>query len=361
MSSTTRPTETDLVDHPRGDLLEQVVGQPSPVGGHRVVAGHGADRDHVAVGALVALHADRADVGQHAEATATARGTGRPCGSRPGGSRRPRAATSSRSRVASPPTIRIASPGPGNGWRQTSRSGRPSSAPTAADLVLEQRPQRLDELELEVVGQAADVVVGLDRRRAGAAAGLDHVGVQRALDEEARRRRACRLLLEHADELGADHLALALGVGDARPARQEPVLGVDGDQRHLELVAEGGDRPARPRSCASGRGRRTRTSAGRRSRGARAARPRSSRRRRTARRSPGRRRPGRGSARSAPRSPSSRLQVPLAAADVDQEVGAAPAGRRACGRPRGGTGCRRSRARATRRRRPATRSRRPAR
>ncbi len=39
-----------------------------------------------------------------------------------------------------------------------------------ADLVLEQRAQRLDELELQVVGQPADVVVRLDRRRAGAAA-----------------------------------------------------------------------------------------------------------------------------------------------------------------------------------------------
>ena len=53
-----------------------------------------------------------------------------------------------------------------------------------ADLVLEQRAQRLDELELEVVGQAADVVVGLDVGGAGAAAGLDHVGVERALHEE---------------------------------------------------------------------------------------------------------------------------------------------------------------------------------
>ena len=36
---------------------------------------------------------------------------------------------SSRSEVTSP-MIRIASPGPGNGWRHTIRSGRPSSSPT---------------------------------------------------------------------------------------------------------------------------------------------------------------------------------------------------------------------------------------
>ena len=44
--------------------------------------------------------------------------------------------------------------------------------------------QRLDELELQVVRQAADVVVALDVRGAGAAAGLDDVRVQRALHEE---------------------------------------------------------------------------------------------------------------------------------------------------------------------------------
>ncbi len=91
---------------------------------------------------------------------------------------------------------------------------------------------------MQVVGQAADVVVGLDRRRAGAAAGLDHVGVERPLHEEAgafaaaSARRASRLLLEDADELGADRLALGLGVGDAREPLEEALLGVDGDERH---------------------------------------------------------------------------------------------------------------------------------
>ena len=63
---------------------------------------------------------------------------------------------------------------------------------------------------------------------------------------------------------------------------------VDGDE-----VAS---RPARPRPCAAGRGRRTRRSAGRRSPAARARRRRPSRRRRTARRSRACRRPAPGSA-----------------------------------------------------------------
>ena len=50
-----------------------------------------------------------------------------------------------------------------------------------------------------------------------------------------------RLLLEDADELGADDLALLLGVGDALQLREVALLGVDRDQRHVEVVAEGGD------------------------------------------------------------------------------------------------------------------------
>ena len=80
--------------------------------------------------------------------------------------------------------IRMARPGPGNGCRQTISGGQPELLADQPDLVLEQRAQRLDELELEVVGQPAHVVVGLDVRGAGAAAGLHHVGVERALHEE---------------------------------------------------------------------------------------------------------------------------------------------------------------------------------
>ena len=87
--------------------------------------------------------------------------------------------------MASPPTTRIARPGPGEGLAPDEALGQAELGADRAHLVLEQRPQRLDELELQVLGQPADVVVGLDRRRAGAAAGLDHVGVERALHEEA--------------------------------------------------------------------------------------------------------------------------------------------------------------------------------
>ena len=105
-----------------------------------------------------------------------------------------------------------------------------------ADLVLEQRAQRLDQLELEVVGQAADVVVGLDVGGAGAAAGLDDVGVERALHEEADLLAAASARvaddlglggLEDPDELAADDLALLLGVADPGERVEEALLGVD--------------------------------------------------------------------------------------------------------------------------------------
>ena len=140
---------------------------------------------------------------------------------------------SSRSWVTSP-MIRMPRPGPGERLPPDDRLGQPELGADPAHLVLEQRPQRLDQLELEVVRQAADVVVALDRGRAGAAAGLDDVRVERALHEEADARSLRgdlgRRGLEHPDELPADDLALGLGVGDARERGEEPVGGVDGVQ-----------------------------------------------------------------------------------------------------------------------------------
>ena len=132
--------------------------------------------------------------------------------------------------------------GRGTAGATTIASGRPELEADLAHLVLEQRPQRLDERELQVVGQPADVVVALDVGRAGAAAGLDDVGVERALHEELDRlaRRPddrARLGLEDADELAADRLALGLRVGDAGERVEEAVGGVGDPQLH----AGGGD------------------------------------------------------------------------------------------------------------------------
>ena len=163
------------------------------------------------------------------------------------------------------------------------------------DLVLEQRAQRLDQLELEVVGQAADVVVGLDVGGAGAAAGLDDVGVERALHEERDRAAASAASptisrlggLEDPDELAADDLALLLRVGDPGERVEELLRRRRRRRGRRRSRPRSRARPARSRPCASARGRRRRRSAGRRSRAARARRRPRSRRRRRGRRSPG--------------------------------------------------------------------------
>ena len=133
--------------------------------------------------------------------------------------------------------MRTPSPGPGKGWRHTISSGRPSSLADSAHLVLEQVAQRLDQLEVHVVGQAADVVVALDRGRV-LRARLDHVGVQRALHEEARVGQAAGGFLEHADEELADRLALLLGIGDAGEPLEEAVGRLHVDQLDALVAAE---------------------------------------------------------------------------------------------------------------------------
>ena len=125
--------------------------------------------------------------------------------------------------------------GPREGLAPDEPLGHPELGADGPHLVLEQRAQRLDELELEVVRQPADVVVRLDRRRAGAPAGLDDVRVDRALDEVvARPRRASPPRPRRPGRTLADALAFRLRVGDAAQPVEEALLGVDGDERDAE-------------------------------------------------------------------------------------------------------------------------------
>ena len=85
-------------------------------------------------------------------------------------------------------------------------------------------------------------MVALDRLGdAVLAARLDHVGVERALDEAADVAEPARLVLEDADELLADQLALLLGVGDALERARKRSCACDVDERHAEVAAEGLD------------------------------------------------------------------------------------------------------------------------
>ena len=117
---------------------------------------------------------------------------------------------------------------------------QPQLAPQRAHLVLEQLAQRLDQLQVHALGQAADVVVRLDgdRRPAGERHALDHVGVERALGQELGAAELLGLLVEHVDEERADGLALGLGVGLAGERGQEALAGIDMHERDVEVAAE---------------------------------------------------------------------------------------------------------------------------
>ena len=230
-------------------------GQVRPVGGHGVVAGDGADRDRVAVGALVALHADAADDGQDGEAL-------------------PQLAVEARladllldDRVRALQHVDALArdladdadgeAGTREGLPPDDVLGQPQLLAHGADFVLEEPAQRLDQLEVHLLGQAADVVVALDLGGLARAA-LDDVAVERALDEELGVGELARLLLEAADELLADDLALALGLGDALELAEEPVAGVDRRRAGCRTCRRRSRPRGRPRACASCPGRRTR-------------------------------------------------------------------------------------------------------
>jgi hypothetical protein len=95
-------------------------------------------------------------------------------------------------------------------------------------FVFKKLPERLDQLEIHFLGQAANVVMTLDERGRIAADrhALNHVGVKCALGEEAipgvgalvgaiLREQFLRRLFKHPNELTADHLAFRFGVGYA--------------------------------------------------------------------------------------------------------------------------------------------------
>lgn len=147
--------------------------------------------------------------------------------------------------------------GAGEGLALEDLFGHLQVAADTADLVLEEVAQGLNELELHVFGQAADVVVALDGLRgAFDGGGLDDIRVERALDEPGDLvafgvmlglafcfkilEDGFGFVVEDGDELVADDLALGFGVGNACQAREEALAGVDGDDVEAKLLAHGG-------------------------------------------------------------------------------------------------------------------------
>ena len=110
--------------------------------------------------------------------------------------------------------------------------GKPQGLADHAHFVLEEQFDGLDQLELQVVGQTAYVVVGLD------AVALENVGVDGTLRQEGYAFLLAGFFLEDADEFRADDFAFLLGVGDARQLIQKAVHCVHVHQVGVHLVAE---------------------------------------------------------------------------------------------------------------------------
>src|SRR5712691_63462 len=214
----------DLVDDPARDRLEEVVRQARPVCGHRVLRRDRANHDRVGVRPLVALHADRTDRRQHGERLPElAVQTRAPDLLLQDRVRRPQDLEPLRGDLADDPDRKPWA------WKRLPPDHplrHPELLADTSYLVLEQQTQRLDELHAHVRREAADVVVRLDLRRDAVLrpAGLDHVGVERPLDEKANVPELPRLLLEDADELLADDLPLLLGIVDTLETREESLL-----------------------------------------------------------------------------------------------------------------------------------------
>ena len=100
-----------------------------------------------------------------------------------------------------------------------------------AHLVLKEDGQRLHQQELQISGETAHVVVGLDGLLAlGLLDALQNVGIDGTLGQELNALQLAGFLGEDVDELLADDLSLALGLGDALEQIQETVGGVYVDQ-----------------------------------------------------------------------------------------------------------------------------------
>ena len=102
----------------------------------------------------------------------------------------------------------------------------------AAHLVLKEQAQRLDDFQVHLFGQAADVVVALD------GAGFENVGVDGALGEEVDAVELLGLFGKDVDEFLADDLALRLRVGHAGQLVEEAVDRVYIDEVRAKLFAE---------------------------------------------------------------------------------------------------------------------------
>ena len=129
--------------------------------------------------------------------------------------------------------------GAGEGLAPDDLVGEAELGAEGAHLVLEQAAEGLDQLELHVLGEAADVVVALDGGGAVAAAGLDDVGVEGALHQVSGRPR-CRRRSPRRPRMNSSPMALRFSSGSVMPDEpaEEPVGGVDVDELDALVATE---------------------------------------------------------------------------------------------------------------------------
>ena len=147
--------------------------------------------------------------------------------------------TATRSAVTSP-RMRTARPGPGKGWRRTKVSGRPSSRPSARTSSL--NSSRSGSTRPRFIRSGRPPTLWWDlmvTRRPLERHALDHVRVERALGQEARRRRACCASASKTS-MKVPPMILRLRSGSVTPASlpRNRSAGVDVDQRDVEVAAE---------------------------------------------------------------------------------------------------------------------------
>ena len=125
--------------------------------------------------------------------------------------------------------------GAGEGLTVDHAVGQTQSIADNAHFVLVQQLDRLYQLKLHILGQTANIVVGLYAVR------LKYIGVNGALSKEAHAVELGSLFVKDLDKFVADDLALLLGIADTFQQSEEAVGSVIVDQVCIQLLAENFD------------------------------------------------------------------------------------------------------------------------
>src|SRR5882724_4363802 len=110
----------------------------------------------------------------------------------------------------------------------------------APHFILEQLAQGLNEFELHLLRQAADVVMRLDDVRFASASPrrLDYVWVDRTLRKESNAGQLVGFFVESLDECAPDDLALLLRVSDSGQRSEKALFGIDADDAYAEVLGK---------------------------------------------------------------------------------------------------------------------------